>query len=150
MFYSVAATGAIFVLFFLRYKSGWKIIQLTPCIIVHDFLVSDRVSHCQYKTILRLDNEWYVYLTKYWSFLDLWLGFLSGMYAKIFAVVEYHVTSIASSPGKYFLYSFHSFHFLWLLFFTVCMMYLKKADHPYKRNVKNVSSGLRQVRKSNW
>lgn len=24
------------------------------------------------------------------------------MYAKVFVVVEYHVTSIASSPGKYF------------------------------------------------
>jgi len=66
------------------------------------------------------------------------------MYAKIFAVVGYHVTSITSSPGKYFLYSIHSFHFLWLLLFTMCMMCLKKADHPYKRNVKNVSPGLRQ------
>lgn len=65
MFYSDAATGVIFVLFFLRYKSGCKIIRLTPFIIVDDFLVSDRVSHCQNKIILRLDDEWYSYLTKY-------------------------------------------------------------------------------------
>lgn len=73
------------------------------------------------------------------------------MYAKIFAVVEYCVTSIASSPAKYFLYSFHFILFIFCSFlvFTACMMCLKKADHPYKRNVKNVSSGLRQIRKSN-
>lgn len=34
--------------------------QLTPFIIADDFLVSDRVSHCQYKMLLRLDNEQYV------------------------------------------------------------------------------------------
>lgn len=55
----------VFVLFFIEYKSGWKITQLTLFIVADDFLVSCRVFHCQNEIIFRVDNEWYVYLTKY-------------------------------------------------------------------------------------